>query len=555
MAGNLRVAHLRSPRRLQNLLLGLCVLCYAAPLLRIAVVAAQTLVRRTDQGGGDLGLVLVNARVARIIGLTCGQTLASVVVCLGIGIPLGWALGRRTVHGSSVLGALLLAPFALPTVTVALAMFAIVGSPPDSLSGRFLLIVGAHALFNVGLVVRTVALAVEALPVQVEEAAASLGASAKSRWLHLRLPLLSPAIASSALLVALLSLTSFGAVVLLGGHGMTTLEVEVWVLATRQFDLGAAALLAVGQFFLVVLLLLAFERTVRWSQQWSGLGIELRPLQSSTTKARVYPTRAGLTSLASWATALTLVGVPLGALVMRSGFDNGQWTWSRYVDLFGNKVVPLRGVDFVEVLWRSVGNAGVATVVATLIAVPVAIASRNQRVTRPVNRATSLSLGVPATLMGLGYLVLASGPPVDLRSSRWLLPVVQGILAAPICVRILAPPVSQIGRGVIEAARTLNSSGIDQAVRVWLPPLLRPLAFSAGCAFAFSIGEFGASSFLARSGDPTLTQLVARILSRPSVVSLSQACALSLLIGTLAVGAIVLPSGGVGLLRVGGRRA
>ena len=157
--------------------------------------------------------------------------------------------------------------------------------------------------------------------------------------------------------------------------------------------------------------------------------------------------------------------------------------------------------------------------------------------------------------MGLGYLVLASGPPVDLRSSRWLLPVVQGILAAPICVRILAPPVSQIGRGVIEAARTLNSSGIDQAVRVWLPPLLRPLAFSAGCAFAFSIGEFGASSFLARSGDPTLTQLVARILSRPSVVSLSQACALSLLIGTLAVGAIVLPSGGVGLLRVGGRRA
>jgi thiamine transport system permease protein len=144
-----------------------------------------------------------------------------------------------------------------------------------------------------------------------------------------------------------------------------------------------------------------------------------------------------------------------------------------------------------------------------------------------------LPLGTSAVTVGFGLLITMDRSPFDLRGSWVLIPVAHAVVAIPFVVRAVLPSLRSIDPRQRDAAATLGAP----PWRVWrevdLPYLRRALVAGAGFAFAISLGEFGATSFLTRIGDETMPIAIARLLGRPSALNLSQANALATILMAL----------------------
>ena len=163
--------------------------------------------------------------------------------------PAAYVLGRYRFRGRSLVSALVVVPFVLPTVVVALAFLAILpdgaraGMGADPRRARVLQRRRrrAHRRDVLG----------EPRPAGRRGGGdARRGAVARLR--EITLPLLAPALAAAAAIVFLFSFTSFGVVLILGGPRYATLETEIYNQAVRLFDLRAAAVLSLVQLACVV---------------------------------------------------------------------------------------------------------------------------------------------------------------------------------------------------------------------------------------------------------------------------------------------------------------
>ena len=143
------------------------------------------------------------------------------------------------------------------------------------------------------------------------------------------------------------------------------------------------------------------------------------------------------------------------------------------------------------------------------------------------DRILLLPLGVSATTIGLGLLLSVGRPPVDLRSSWWLIPLGQALVAMPLVVRVLGPSLASVPRSVPEAASLLGAGPMSRWWRVELPMVRRGLAAAAGLALVACLGEFGATAFLTRADRVTVPVAIERLLSRPGPEAFGQAMALS----------------------------
>ena len=150
-----------------------------------------------------------------------------------------------------------------------------------------------------------------------------------------------------------------------------------------------------------------------------------------------------------------------------------------------------------------------------------------------------LPLGASAVLLGFGFVIAFDDPPVDWRGSWWLIPIVQALVATPFVVRVLAPSLRAVDDRLRDAAAVLGASPARVRREVDLPLLARALAVAAGLAFAVALGEFGATLFVARADLPTLPVAIFRFLGRPGAVNAGQAAALSVVLMTLTLVAVL----------------
>jgi thiamine transport system permease protein len=120
-----------------------------------------------------------------------------------------------------------------------------------------------------------------------------------------------------------------------------------------------------------------------------------------------------------------------------------------------------------------------------------------------------------------------------------LIPIAHALVALPFVVRAVLPTLRAINPRLRDAAATLGAS----PGRVWreidLPFLRRALVAGAGFAFAISLGEFGATSFLTRIGNLTMPLAIARLLDRPSALNSAQADALATILMVLTLLAVL----------------
>ena len=126
-----------------------------------------------------------------------------------------------------------------------------------------------------------------------------------------------------------------------------------------------------------------------------------------------------------------------------------------------------------------------------------------------------LPLGVSAVTLGFGFLITLDRPPLDLRDSPLLVPIAQALVALPLVVRTLVPVLAGIDDRQRQAAASLGAGPLRAVLTVDLPVVWKPLLAAAGFAFAVSLGEFGATSFLARDDHPTLPVVIFRLIGQP----------------------------------------
>jgi thiamine transport system permease protein len=129
--------------------------------------------------------------------------------------------------------------------------------------------------------------------------------------------------------------------------------------------------------------------------------------------------------------------------------------------------------------------------------------------------------------LGFGFIIALNKPPLNLRSSLLLVVIAHTLIGMPFVIRSLLPAMRRINPQLREAAALLGAS----PGRVWQAidwPLIRRAAL-VGAVFAFTIsmGEFGATLFIARPQTPTLPVAIYRFLSQPGGLNFGQALAMS----------------------------
>ena len=478
--------------------------------------------------------VLSAPRTWRIVGQTLAQAAAGTVVAVLLGVPGAFVLYRRRFPGRRLLRALVAVPFVLPTVVVGVAFSSLL-APTGPLGWlgwqeSFPGIVAALVFFNYSVVVRTVGTLWARLDPRAEDAARTLGASRVRVFTTVTLPALAPAIASGAALTFLFCATAFGVVLVMGGATWGTIETEIWYQTTQLLDLPAAAALSILQLGVVTACLVAANRARASSER--ALKLLGRP-GDTPLRASDWPAVA--------VTAVVVLGLlvtPIAHLVVRSFVTPEGIGWGNYARLAG------RAEGTTVSVWQALLNSLGTATAATLVAIGLGLAVSYVLSRRPaspggrwlLNLADSvfmLPLGVSAVTVGFGFLITLNRPPLDLRSSWILIPIAQALVALPLVVRTLLPTLRAIDPRLHEAAATLGAGPRRIALTVDLPFALRGLGLALGFAFATSLGEFGATSFLARPDRPTLPVVVYRLISRPGAENFGMAMAASVLLGLL----------------------
>jgi thiamine transport system permease protein len=508
----------------------------AAPLVFLALFylwpVATLLTRGLD--GAAAGRV----STWEIAWFTLWQAAASTGLTIVAGLVPAYVIARYRFPGRRVLLGLLTAVFVLPTVVMGAAVLALF---PSSVERGIWAILTAHVAFNLAVVVRTVGAVWQHLPPDLEAAAATLGASPWQVAREITLPLLRPAILAAASIVFVFTFTSFGVIRVLGDAGTSTIEVEIWRRATQLGDLRAATTLAVGQLAVIA----AVVMWSAWQQRRHSRALALRPL------ARRRAPRPGaerrLVAMTAVATAAVVVA-PLLALVERSLRARSGYTLAAWRHLGRTEVRPgiSVGVDALDALFMSLRTAAVATAVAVVIgglATLAIVAWR--RGGRLLDTGMMLPIATSAVTIGFGMLITFDRSPVDWRASWWIVPIGHALVAVPFVVRATLPVLRGIDPRLHEAAATLGASPERAWREITLPHLRRPLVVAAGLAAAISLGEFGATSFLTRSGAETMPIAIERLLGRTGAALQAQGYVLATILA-LATIAIVL------LLDVGG---
>ncbi len=544
----------RSPRGLPSGRTRFRALLWLAPLLFLGLFFFLPLARIFALSLSPATLTAANLQLAgSVLRFTFWQALLSTLLTLLLGLPAAYLFARFDFRGHSLLKALTAVPFLLPTVVVAAGFNALLGprgwlnlglmktfgleAPPVPFVGTLGAILLAHVFYNTTIVIRVVGSALMRLDPRLEQAARSLGADERRVWGQLTLPLLRPSLLASALLVFIFDFTSFGVILLLGGPAFATLEVEIYIQALRLLNLPLSALLSLIQLLCTLAFSILYTRLAARASVQSGP----RAAGANRRRARTWKERgfvAGMMALLFLVCVLPMLALPLRSIT-RLEAARGERTEIRpsltgdyYTELFINR----RGSIFYVPPARAAANSLVyacATVaLSLLLGFPAASAlARPGRLERILDPLIILPLGASAVMLGLGFL-LAFG---RLLTSPWLVPLAHTLVALPFVIRTLQPGFASIPDRLRQAAASLGASPFRVWQAVDWPILRRATLAAATFAFTISLGEFGATSLLARPEYPTIPVAIYRFLSQPGGLNYGQAMAMATVLMSMAL--------------------
>jgi sulfate transport system permease protein len=247
-------------------------------LTLVVLVPLSTLFwKSASLGPAGLWAAVSTPRVVASYKLTFGASLAAAAINGSFGLVVTWVLVRYRFPGRRLMDALVDLPFALPTAVAGIALTTLYA--PSGWLGAPLERVGIKAAFTplgvvlaltfIGLpfVVRTLQPVLESLDPEVEEAAASLGASRLQTVRRVVLPALLPAWLTGTALAFARALGEYGSVVFIAGNMPMRTEITPLIIITRleQYDYAGATAVAAVTLVASFAILLTINRLQSWT--------------------------------------------------------------------------------------------------------------------------------------------------------------------------------------------------------------------------------------------------------------------------------------------------
>lgn len=479
------------------------------------------------------------------------ESLFSVILTLIIGLPLAWQLGRYEWKHISIIRSLISIPFVMPAIVAAMGFLALIdqGGPLDKIgidlrtesgiignissvtgienTGHFIALIIAHAWFNISLVVRMVEPTLSTMDPRWEEQIRLLpaGNSRLGRVKNLWLPFIGPAIACASALCFVFSFTSFALVKWLTPTKSTleslmadsggTAGIYNYRIDTSEIVLAVCLV----QLIILVTALAITSRLQRKHSLRHAIVSELSA-RKSRGKASFFGKAVLIGGLIF--TLLPLILVAISSFVVRT-VKNGTISSDFTLDAWKNAWQGDNStLSIPEALSNSLIYALITLIFSIIIGWIIASSinrlenSGNMKLAKIVDMISLAPLAISAVMIGLGILlgILRWNPAMF---NWFLIPVIPHVLlTTPFVVRVMLPAIRSLDISFEEQAKMLGLSPTKVWIHSRLSFLLGPLAVSSSLTIAFSLGEFGATWILVRSGSwDTLSILVDQLMGQP----------------------------------------
>ena len=498
------------------------------------------------------------------LSFTLVEASVSALATVLIGLPIAWHLARSEWKHVRLVRALLAVPFVTPAIVAAMGFLAliseggllwsvgidlrletgIIGVMAETFGwqhpGHFIALILAHAWFNLSLVIRFVEPPLATFDPRWEEQLSLLpgGNSRINRLRNLWIPFIGPAILCSAVMTFLFSFTSFALVKWLTPFS-TTMESSMANMGGAAGIMGyrvdasmvilstSAVQFLILMITLILLTMLQRRNNSRVSMISENVARNNRGKLSNIGKITIF---SGLIF-----TLAPMISILFASFRIRSSIGNGQFT-ERYS--FDAWVAAWQGdLSYVSAS-EALSNSLIYAVVTLLVSLPLGWIlsstihslekSNRMKLAKFVDVLSMLPLAISAVMVGLGILLGILRYNSSLFSF-FLIPVLPHImLTTPFVVRIMTPAMRAIDPVFEQQAKLLNLSPLQCWWHGRLSFLRGPAIVAASLTLAFSLGEFGASWILVRTGSwDTLSILVDQLMSRPKFDPMVQPVAMA----------------------------
>lgn len=513
------------PDRGWRLGLGLAVLALLAGLIGGAFTA---LLAYAGAGSG-IGALVQDAYLRGIVLFTLEQAALSTLLSLGFGLLFALALHRTRFPGRALVVRLLVLTQALPVLVGALALLAVWGRGGVVSDGLASLgfdrldiyglsgILLAHTFFNMPLAARLVLSALDDVPAESWKLAGQLSLGPAATFRIVEAPAVLRALPGAASLIFMLCMTSFTLVLVLGGGpGATTLQVEIYQALRADFDPERAALLGLAQVVLTLVVLAAILTLRGTPDAFATLGGRARRHDRRSWPARL---TAGFLCLAGAAFILT----PFVAILI-----NGL-----SADLPRLLAEPAVGRAAATSLAIALASALLAlSFSAALLLAGETFRSEPRRSRRRLHGVFDLSgslvLVVPPIVLGAGWFLGLRAIADAFALAPLVIVLANAMMAMPFVMRILGPALAEASDRHGRLAAQLGLSGLARLRIVEGPALRAPLGLAFAYALALSLGDLGVVTLF---GNEDLMTLPLLLYQRLGSYRTADAAGLALLLG------------------------
>jgi sulfate transport system permease protein len=247
--------------------------------LLVLIPLAATFLKTADLGWVKFWAVVTAPRVLASLKLSFGAAFLAAFANAFAGLLVAWVLARYEFPGRRVIDAIVDLPFALPTAVAGIALTALyapngwLGSLLEPLGVKVAYtpigIVVALAFIGLPFVVRTVQPVIEDLDREVEQAAATLGATEWQVFARIVLPAVWPALITGFALAFARAVGEYGSVIFIAGNMPKVSEIAPLLIVTKleQYEYAAATAIAVAMLVISFVLMLAINAFQAWTHR------------------------------------------------------------------------------------------------------------------------------------------------------------------------------------------------------------------------------------------------------------------------------------------------
>lgn len=306
-----------------------------------------------------------------------------------------------------------------------------------------------------------------------EEAARNLGATRGHIFRTVILPLLKPGIANAFLLVFIQSVADFGNAMVIGGN-FTTLAAKTYLQAMGNYDLKGGTALAT---ILLTISIVMFVLQKYWVGNKSYVTVTGKPSRQRdyiTEKSIIIPVQVACLLICVFIMILYVL-IPYGSFVNLWGIDYTP-TLKHYKYIMGLGLKPIIDTTILSLI--SMPITGVLGMVIAFLIVRKKFLGR-----RAVEFISMLSMAVPGTAIGMGYILAYNKEPLILTGTSIIIVLAFVFRSMPVGIRSGVASLQQIDPSIEEAAQDLGANSFKVFTSVTIP--LIKSAFFSGLVYSF----------------------------------------------------------------------